>query len=750
MKRVIMMLSLLVLGLHLSFVRAHPQCLDFYPPFELPSDSQPFCDGYKDFGCCTLTQNEAIRERYQTLKRNLPESAAHECRNFLKDILCQECSPYAAHLFDAETTHRKTSLPGLCGGYCSSLYNTCPGLIPLVTDDAAIIDAHNASESAFCAAVEIGDMDYCYPNILQDTFLDDLAWEARTGGGDGCLCFEEFANDLRNPILAVNANDSTHRLFIAEQVGIVHVYLRNGTRLNDPFLDIQDTVRTSSRRGDERGFLGLAFHPNFTSNSRLFVYYSTLSSSGSEIIRISEFQTMSNDSNRVNMTTESVILDVEQPAGNHNGGQMLFDDQGYLYAILGDGGRGGDPFGQYGNAQNLAELLGSVIRIDVDQQQEGLAYAIPPDNPYVSYSNSERRHEIYAYGTRNMWRCSIDQGDRQTGEGRGRIFCGDVGQSSYEEIDIIEKGGNYGWRGKEGFSCYDNTICNFLENEVLPIHVYPHTVGKSVIGGYVYRGCQYPNLNGKYIFGDYVSGRLFELNENTATQEWNSREFCLGDNTVCTGSMLGSFPKNILSFGEDEAGEMYLLSTSEAKTTVPQGKVFKIVDPRKRGNPEECLKDIRDVDVHGPTTPFEPSPSETFRCPKKCKGEYSEVDNTTYCDAKFVITGTVRKAQRFNNELRLTVNVDELHKKAYDLPAIHAGRRISISQYSRSGSCRCPNLEVGQTYFILGDFKSSWQKLILKESSIVKRYHWHHSFMIPRLNKECRALTMELFAKQFS
>eukprot|EP00057_Strongylocentrotus_purpuratus_P028107 XP_011682581.1 PREDICTED: HHIP-like protein 2 isoform X4 [Strongylocentrotus purpuratus] len=614
MKRVIMMLSLLVLGLHLSFVRAHPQCLDFYPPFELPSDSQPFCDGYKDFGCCTLTQNEAIRERYQTLKRNLPESAAHECRNFLKDILCQECSPYAAHLFDAETTHRKTSLPGLCGGYCSSLYNTCPGLIPLVTDDAAIIDAHNASESAFCAAVEIGDMDYCYPNILQDTFLDDLAWEARTGGGDGCLCFEEFANDLRNPILAVNANDSTHRLFIAEQVGIVHVYLRNGTRLNDPFLDIQDTVRTSSRRGDERGFLGLAFHPNFTSNSRLFVYYSTLSSSGSEIIRISEFQTMSNDSNRVNMTTESVILDVEQPAGNHNGGQMLFDDQGYLYAILGDGGRGGDPFGQYGNAQNLAELLGSVIRIDVDQQQEGLAYAIPPDNPYVSYSNSERRHEIYAYGTRNMWRCSIDQGDRQTGEGRGRIFCGDVGQSSYEEIDIIEKGGNYGWRGKEGFSCYDNTICNFLENEVLPIHVYPHTVGKSVIGGYVYRGCQYPNLNGKYIFGDYVSGRLFELNENTATQEWNSREFCLGDNTVCTGSMLGSFPKNILSFGEDEAGEMYLLSTSEAKTTVPQGKVFKIVDPRKRGNPEECLKDIRDVDVHGPTTPFEPSPSGSAKC----------------------------------------------------------------------------------------------------------------------------------------
>nr|XP_054758416.1 HHIP-like protein 1 isoform X1 [Lytechinus pictus] len=745
-----MILSILVLALHLSSSLAHPQCLDFYPPFELPSNSQVFCDGYKDFGCCTEVQNEAIRDRYQALKRNLPQSASNDCRNYLKDILCQECSPYAAHLFDAETTHRKTPLPGLCGAYCSSLYNTCPEVIPLVTDDVALIEAQNAGESAFCAAVEIGDMDYCYPNILQDTFLDDLAWDARTGRGDGCLCFEEFANGLRNPLLAVHANDKTHRLFIAEQVGIVHVYLRNGTRLDDPFLDIQDTVLTSSRRGDERGFLGLAFHPNFVNNSRLFVYYSTTLVS-SEIIRISEFQTMSNNSNRVNMTTERIIIDVEQPAGNHNGGQMLFDNQGYFYAFFGDGGRGGDPFGRYGNAQNLAELLGSVIRIDVDQQENGLPYAIPPDNPFVSYNNSERRHEIYAYGTRNMWRCSIDQGDRETGEGSGRMFCGDVGQHSYEEIDIIEKGGNYGWRGKEGFSCYDNTMCNdWLENEVLPIHAYPHTVGKSVIGGYVYRGCQYPNLNGKYIFGDYVSGRLFELTENTYTPEWNSREFCLGDNTVCTGSMLGSFPKNILSFGEDEAGEVYLLSTSDAKTTVPQGKVFKIIDPRKRGNPEKCLKDIRDVDVHGPTTPFEPSPTENLRCPKKCKGDYLEVDNNTYCDAKFVITGTVRKAHRFNNELRLNIFVDELHKRAYDLPAIHAGRRISISQYSRSGRCRCPNLEVGQTYFILGDYKSSWQKLILKESSIVKRYHWYHSAMIPQLNKECRAITLELFMKEFS
>ncbi|XP_072173729.1 HHIP-like protein 2 [Diadema setosum] len=736
----------LIVALCASAVAGHPQCLDFYPPFELDPSSSPFCDGYKDFGCCTPTRNLEIQRLHKLLKKRLPADSVATCKNFLKDILCQECSPYAAHVFDAETSLRKTPLPGLCGDYCSSLYRTCPELIPLLTEDSTILDAYQAGEAAFCSTVRNPDEDYCYPDILTNSFLNDVAWDSQTGAGDGCLCFEEFANGLRNPLLAVHANDNTHRLFIAEQVGVVHVFLPNKTRLNEPFLDIQESVLTSNRWGDERGFLGLVFHPQFVNNSRLFVYYSTYTDdSSNSVIRISEFQVMSDDPNRVNMTTERVILDVEQPAPNHNGGQMLFDDQGYFYAFIGDGGYGGDPFGEHGNAQNLGELLGSVIRIDVDNQKNGLPYAIPPDNPFVAYNSSERRHEIYAYGTRNMWRCSVDRGDRQTGYGRGRIFCGDVGQNSYEEIDIVVKGGNYGWRGKEGFACFDNSICHdWLEDEVLPIHAYPHTVGKSVIGGFVYRGCQYPNLQGKYIYGDYMSGRLFELDEDQRTEEWNNREFCLGDQTVCTGNMVGTYPKNILSFGEDEAGELYLLSTSNPQSNRDGGKVFKIVDPRRRGNPEECTPEVvRDVPIFGPTTPFEPTPSENRRCPKRCKSDSLEVSNATYCPAKFVITGTVQKIQNYNAELRITMRVNEVHKRAYDVPSI--GRRIVISQYGRSARCRCPNVEVGQTYFIIGSYRGTWEQFVIKETSIVRRFHWHHAFVIPQLNSECQQQLIDLF-----
>ncbi|XP_071483008.1 HHIP-like protein 2 [Diadema antillarum] len=601
----------LILVLCSVTILGHPQCLDFFPPFELNAESDPFCNSYKDFGCCTLSRNNEIEQLYRSLRDQFSRDVSSECATFLKDVLCQECSPYAAHLYDAETTHRKAPLPGLCGEYCSSRYQKCSVMIPLLTSNANLLDASRQGEEAFCSAVQITDMDYCYPNILDDSFLNDEARRYQTGSGEGCVCFEEFANGLRNPVLAIHANDNTHRLFIAEQVGIVHVFFRNKTRINQPFMDIQDVILTSSRRGDERGFLGLAFHPSFVDNRKLYVYYNTMSSS-THVTRISEFQVMSDDPNRVDMATERVILDVEQPASNHNGGQILFDDQGYLYAFLGDGGRGGDPFGEHGNGQNLEKLLGSVIRIDVDRQENGLQYAIPRDNPYVNDSSSERRHEIFAYGARNMWRCSVDRGDPQTGHGRGRIFCGDVGQSSYEEIDIIVKGGNYGWRGKEGFACYDQSLCNELEeDEVLPIHAYPHSVGKCVIGGYVYRGCQYPNLHGKYIYGDYTSGRLFELTEDLTSGEWNNKDLCLGDNTVCTGNMLGTFPRNILSFGEDEMGEIYLLSTSSARTNVDEGKVFRIIDPRKRGNPEECLNDIREVPVFGPTTPFEPTQTGT-------------------------------------------------------------------------------------------------------------------------------------------
>ncbi|XP_026306746.1 HHIP-like protein 1 [Piliocolobus tephrosceles] len=200
-----------------------------------------------------------------------------------------------------------------------------------------------------------------------------------------------------------------------------------------------------------------------------------------------------------------ILLEVKEPASNHNGGQLLFGDDGYLYIFTGDGGMAGDPFGTFGNAQNKSALLGKVLRIDVDRKERGLPYGIPPDNPFVG--DPAAQPEVYALGVRNMWRCSFDRGDPASGAGRGRLFCGDVGQNKFEEVDLVERGGNYGWRAREGFECYDRSLCaNSSLNDVLPIFAYPHTIGKSVTGGYVYRGCEYPNLNGLYIFGDFMTG----------------------------------------------------------------------------------------------------------------------------------------------------------------------------------------------------------------------------------------------------
>uniref|UniRef100_A0A8C5QC47 HHIP like 1 n=1 Tax=Leptobrachium leishanense TaxID=445787 RepID=A0A8C5QC47_9ANUR len=371
----------------------------------------------------------------------------------------------------------------------------------------------------------------------------------------GCLqlCLEEVANGLRNPVAMVHANDGTHRFFVAEQVGVVWTYLPDRSRLEEPFLNISKAVLTSPWEGDERGFLGIALHPNFKHNGKVYVYYS-VEIGFDEIIRISEFRVSSHDTNTVDHSSERIILEVEEPASNHNGGELLFGPDGYLYIFIGDGGMAGDPFGKFGNAQNKSALLGKVLRINVNHNDHGPLYRIPPDNPFVN--EVAARPEVYAYGVRNMWRCSFDRGDPITKEGKGRLFCGDVGQNKFEEVDIVEKGRNYGWRAKEGFSCYDKKLCaNSSLDDVLPIYAYPHKVGKSVTGGYVYRGCEYPNLNGLYIFGDFMSGRLMSLRENRDTGEWQYQEICMGTGQTCMfPGLINNYYQYIISFAEDEAG----------------------------------------------------------------------------------------------------------------------------------------------------------------------------------------------------
>ncbi|XP_054650197.1 HHIP-like protein 1 isoform X2 [Dunckerocampus dactyliophorus] len=556
-----LLLTMLLLLIQVRWGGCHPQCLDYKPPFE-PRQPLLFCKNYSKFGCCDEERDYQLSVRFYTIMENFDHSGYVTCGNYIRNILCQECSPYAAHLYDAEDANTPMRvLPGLCGDYCHGYWHQCRYTLSLLLEDLGnpgqftnLTATIEEDQRRFCEFLELKDVQYCYPNVLTNTELNANLGLVQEDS-EGCLelCLQEVANGLRNPVAMIHADDGTHRFFVAEQLGYVWVYLANGSRIDRPFLNLTRAVLTSPWAGDERGFLCMALHPRFTTVRKAYVYYS-VSVKKEERIRISEFTLSTYDDNQLDHSSERTILEVVQPASNHNGGQLLFGHDGYLYIFIGDGGRAGDPFGKFGNSQNKSTLLGKVLRVDVNNNDDGAPYSIPSDNPFLG--EKESLPEIYAYGVRNMWRCSIDRGDPETGFGRGRMFCGDVGQNKFEEVDLIFKGGNYGWRAKEGFNCYDRKLCrNSSLDDILPIFAYPHKLGKSVTGGYIYRGCQMPNLNGLYIFGDFMSGRLMSLKEDVATGEWQYNEICMGRDKTCRfPKLINSYYKYIISFAEDEAG----------------------------------------------------------------------------------------------------------------------------------------------------------------------------------------------------
>ncbi|XP_031716875.1 HHIP-like protein 1 [Anarrhichthys ocellatus] len=617
-------LLLLVLLLLLQAWRGccHPQCLDYKPPFE-PRQPLAFCKDYSKFGCCDLEKDDEISVKFYTIMDNFDHSGYMACAHYIRSILCQECSPYAAHLYDAEDANTPMRmLPGLCGDYCFDYWQQCRYTLSLLLEDsgnpqqfANLTATLEEDRRRFCNFLELKDKQYCYPNVLTNSELNSKLGLVREDP-KGCLelCLQEVANGLRNPVAMIHANDGTHRFFVAEQLGYVWVYLANGSRIDRPFLNLTRAVLTSPWSGDERGFLCIALHPRITTVRKAYVYYS-VSVKKEERIRISEFALLTHDDNQLDHSSERTILEVVEPASNHNGGQLLFGHDGYLYIFIGDGGRAGDPFGKFGNSQNKSTLLGKVLRVDIDNNDDGFPYSIPSDNPFLR--EKEARPEIYAYGVRNMWRCSIDRGDPATGRGGGRMFCGDVGQNKYEEVDLIVKGGNYGWRAKEGFSCYDRKLChNSSLDDILPIFAYPHKLGKSVTGGYIYRGCQMPNLNGLYIFGDFMSGRLMSLKENVTSGEWQYNEICMGRDQTCRfPKLINSYFKYIISFAEDEAGELYFLATGAPSATARAGVVYKIVDPSRRAAPGKCSVKPSPVKIKGKLIHF--YPKEEFVINKK-------------------------------------------------------------------------------------------------------------------------------------
>lgn len=335
-----------------------------------------------------------------------------------------------------------------------------------------------------------------------------------------------MAKGLKAPLGLFHAGDGSNRLFIVEQQGTIQIW-KNGNLSNKPFLDIQDRVTS----GGEKGLLGLAFHPKFPENRRLFVNY-TSPVKGLHTV-ISEFK-LGNQPDEADKKSERVLLTISQPYSNHNGGNIVFGPDGYLYIGMGDGGSANDP---QNNGQNLSTLLGKMLRIKVDKSETGKAYSIPKDNPFVGTKGAAP--EIWAYGLRNPWRFSFDPLTQL-------LYAGDVGQNDREEIDIIIKGKNYGWNIMEGTICTPGVNPNCKKQGLeLPILDYPRSEGISVIGGYVYRGNLIPSLCGVYIYADYGNGRIFGL-------RYDGRR-------VTDHQILLETGRSITSLGEDEQRELYVV-----------------------------------------------------------------------------------------------------------------------------------------------------------------------------------------------
>ncbi|MSQ78033.1 MAG: glucose dehydrogenase [Nitrospiraceae bacterium] len=365
-----------------------------------------------------------------------------------------------------------------------------------------------------------------------------VGWFCTSGGGQNfvqaeqplpSIALEPIVSDgLDHPVYVTHAGDGSGRLFVVEQAGRIRI-VTQGRLLATPFLDITDRVRHAG----EQGLLGLAFHPAYKQNGRFVVNY-VRRSDGSTVI--AELQ-VSPDPDR-SQTTEKQLLVVSQPYPNHKGGMVEFGPDGFLYIALGDGGSGGDP----GNrGQNRNELLGKLLRIDVDH---GTPYAVPKDNPFASGGG---RSEIFAYGLRNPWRFSFD---RQTGE----LWVADVGQNEWEEIDIVQRGGNYGWRILEGSHCFLPRDGCARDGLIPPVAEYGHDKGRcSITGGYVYRGSRLPALRGVYLYGDFCSGEIFAFADGT-------------QQTLLTTGV------RIASFGQDQAGELYVVGHG--------GTIHRIVEVR--------------------------------------------------------------------------------------------------------------------------------------------------------------------------
>jgi quinoprotein glucose dehydrogenase len=357
---------------------------------------------------------------------------------------------------------------------------------------------------------------------------------------------------IARPIVITHAGDGSNRIFVASQLGSIHVFEKNSeVEEAAVFFDHEEQV-TYKDKENEEGLLGFAMHPNYKENGEFFLFYTTSDAEHTSVV--SRFRVSKDDPNKADPTYEEELIRIPQPFWNHNGGTLAFGPDGYLYIALGDGGKGGDPLK---NGQNLSTLNGSILRLDVDNKDDGKNYAIPASNPFVKSKGAKA--EIYAYGFRNVWRLSFD---RVT----GTFYAADVGQKLWEEINIVKRGGNYGWNLREGNHPYvtenGEKGSGPRPDLIDPIFEYDHETGKSITGGVVYRGSAAPQLNGMYVYADYVSGRIWALEHDYKSGK------VIANHEIPNKSAAGEkIP--LITFGEDQDGEVYF------STQLRGGEIFK-------------------------------------------------------------------------------------------------------------------------------------------------------------------------------
>jgi|GEM_PF-111499 len=463
-----------------------------------------------------------------------------------------------------------------------------------VTSDTNLFDSGNVNPGQTFEFTfnEIGTFKYhcsIHPEMLGEITVIPAPTPIQPPVEEIGIDLELVAENFTAPIALVSPDDGTGRRFIADQIGVIRILTQDGQVLSEPFLNLSSKIVNLRPQYDERGLLGLAFHPNFKQNGLFYVYYTAPLRPGApanwdSTSIISEFSVLQDNPNKTNESSERILLQVDKPQSNHNAGQIAFGPDEYLYIPIGDGGNANDEgigHPKPGNAQNISTLLGKILRIDVDN---GTPYGIPPDNPFVGKDGLD---EIFAYGLRNPFRLAFDAG------GNNSLFVSDAGQNAWEEVNIITNGGNYGWNIREGAHCFDPNNPNLAQEScpdvsasgqplIDPVIEYANAgqsggLGVVVVGGFVYRGNLLPRFNGDYLFGDFSkgftegNGSLFVARPPPTGQKmWSIKELKIASSA---SGRIGAF---VHSFGQDSDNEIYVLTSDMLGPSNNTGKVFKI------------------------------------------------------------------------------------------------------------------------------------------------------------------------------